>query len=121
MPAPLLSLEEFFEGNDQTGSIGCNLDAEPEPQEFHELLASIRSKSEVRDVRIQITCVDDPGLEWPFSDTVWIITTAGPDVVRDWFPERLAPDECWEGWVARAKYEACEVPEGYRAVAAWYD
>lgn len=121
VPAPLLSLEEFFEGNDHTGSIGCNLEFEPEPHEFYDLLANIRLKPEVHDIRIQITCVDSPGKEWPFSDTIWIITTASADAVRDWFPKRLAPDECWEGWNERGKYEPCEVPEGHRAVGVWYD
>jgi len=34
IPVPLLTLEEFFEGNYVVGSIGCNLDAEPNPEEF---------------------------------------------------------------------------------------
>ena len=121
VPTPLLTLEEFFEGNDETGSIGCNLQSEPEPHEFYDLLKSVRSRSEVSDVRVQITCVDAPGEQWPFSDTVWVITSADSDTVREWFPERLAPDEVWEGWNARVKYEACAVPADYNAVGVWYD
>ena len=45
-PVPLLTLTEFFSGNEIVGSIGCNLIPTPLPCEFHELLASI-SRSEV--------------------------------------------------------------------------
>ena len=33
-PRPLLSIDEFFEGNDVVGSIGCNLIDIPHPNEF---------------------------------------------------------------------------------------
>jgi hypothetical protein len=118
---PLLTLEEFFDGNDSVGSIGCNLRGDPKPQEFYRLLKEIRSRSDVSDVRIQITCVDYPGEEWPFSDTIWIVTTAGPDIVKGWFPRRLAPDESWEGWPPSRIYEPCPIAEGHRVIAVWYD
>ena len=38
---PLLTLEEFFEGNDSWGSIWCNLEATPGPAEIFEILAAI--------------------------------------------------------------------------------
>ncbi|MBX7501091.1 hypothetical protein K3181_06525 [Qipengyuania sp. YG27] len=121
VPSPLLSLEEFFDGNDEIGSIGCNLESEPEPAEFFELFMDIRSRSEVSDVRIQITSVEAPGVAWPFSDTVWIMTEVGEDEVRNWFPEHLAPDEVWEGFIPNAKYEECAIAEGHKPVAVWYD
>ena len=121
VPVPLLSLEEFFEGNDEVGSIGCNLTSEPGPGEFYDLLRNIRLKLEVSDIRIQITCVDRPGEDWPFSDTIWFVTTAEPERVRDWFPEHLAPDEIWEGWNRGVTYDPCSIPAGQRVIAAWYD
>lgn len=121
VPTPLLTLEEFFDGNDAVGSIGCNLPTVPEPRELYGLLAEIRAKPEVSDVRVQITCVDDPGNDWPFSDTLWIITAAAPDTVAAWFPDHLAPDEVWEGWSPRRKFEDCPVRDGHRAIAVWYD
>jgi hypothetical protein len=121
VPVPLLTLEEFFEGNDAAGSIGCNLEAEPVPAEFYDLLRAIRQRPSVSDVRVQITCVDDPGNEWPFSDTVWILTDESLDEVREWFPAGLAPDEVWEGWHPNQQYEACQIVPGHRPVAVWYD
>jgi hypothetical protein len=120
-PQPLLTLEEFFEGNDETGSIGCNLMSEPEPAQFYELFRAIRERPEVSDVRVQITSVDEPGTSWPFSDKVLIMTDRPVDEVIAWFPEDLAPDEAWEGWDPGTKYEPCPVLAGHRPVTVWYD
>lgn len=118
---PLLTLEEFFEGNDHIGSIGCNLDSEPTPQEFYEFLTALRSKPQVSDVRVQITCVDDPGVEWPFSDTVWIITSADEETVRGWFPDTLAPDDVWTGWTTGVQFEEVAVADSHKPIAIWFD
>jgi hypothetical protein len=67
-PRPLVTLEEFFEGNDFDGSIGCNLNPTPTAAEFYALLRAIAARPDVADVRVQITMFDVP--EWPFSDTV---------------------------------------------------
>lgn len=121
VPTPLLTLEEFFEGNDFEGSIGCNLMSEPEPKQFYDLLREIRHRPDVCDIRIQITCVDDPGKDWPFSDTIWIITSAPLDEIRALFPDDLAPDDIWEGWTNGVRFESCDVAHGYSPVAVWFD
>jgi hypothetical protein len=54
VPRPLLTLEEFFDGNDQYGSIGCNLPDCPTPHEFYEVFKQIRVTPEVADVRVEI-------------------------------------------------------------------
>ncbi|MCR2834592.1 hypothetical protein [Parerythrobacter lacustris] len=121
VPTPLLSLEEFFEGNDDIGSIGCNLDGSPPPSQFYALFQEILDRPEVSDVRVQVTCVDSPGEEWPFSDTIWIMTTADETTVRSWFPDELMPNDCWIGWIDGQKYETINVDPGHHPVAVWYD
>ena len=118
---PLLTLDEFFCGNSEIGSIGCNLPGEPTPGDFHTLLARILEKDEVSDIRMQITCLDDPGVMWPFSDTVWIMTSATEAEVASWFPDELAPDDCWEGWQQSVKYEPVSIQTGHHPIACWYD
>ena len=59
--------------------------------------------------------------EWPFSDTVYIMTSATLEEVRQWFPDRLKPDEVWEGLLDQEKTESYDVPAGVRPVAAWWD
>lgn len=118
-PRPLLDLEEFFAGNECIGSIGCNLPGAPTPREMYDVLQRIADRSDVADVRVQITQFDVP--EWPFSDTVFIFTTATPDEVLAWFPEELAPDETWDGFHPSVQYEPYSIPEGTRPIACWWD
>jgi hypothetical protein len=118
-PRPLLTLAEFFEGNDAADSIGCNLIPPPEPGEFHELLTRIAARKDVAEVRVQVTMFDEP--DWPFSDTVWIITSADPREVATWFEDRIRPDRCSAGWPKRMAMESCPVPAGMQLVACWWD
>lgn len=87
-PRPLLTLEEFFEGNDVSGSICCNLSPMPEP-------AEVRSRPNVADVRVEVAMFDMP--EWPFAETVWVITSASSDDVKSWFESEMTPDDVWSG------------------------
>ncbi len=117
---PLLTLSEYFEGNDDFGSIGCNLSPPPGPAKFYEVLKEISARSDVADVRVQITMFDDPEM-WPFSDTIWIITNAAPQAVAGWFDAAILPDGCSSGWTAGVTFEPVAVPEGMQAVACWWD
>jgi hypothetical protein len=118
-PRPLLTLQEFFEGNEITGSIGCNLVPTPTPAEFYELLKRVAARPDVVDVRVQVTAFDVP--EWPFSDLVWIVTSADPQEVIEWFEESVRPEKCWAGWPERVAIEPRFVPPGMQPVACWWD
>jgi hypothetical protein len=117
-PRPLLEVEEFFANNFVVGSIGCNVYPTPEPAQFSDVLKAIALRADVSDVRVQITAFDDP--EWPFSDTVYIMTSASLDEVASWFPEELKPDETWSGFLEQS-YEPYSVPTGTAPVACWWD
>lgn len=117
-PRPLVTVDEFFVGNSEIGSIGCNLDSTPSPERFHALFQAIARRPEVKDIRVQITAFDVP--EWPFSDTVYIMTSASPGKVASWFPTELKPDETWSGFVDQ-NYEPYTVPAGIQPVACWWD
>ncbi|MDX2007253.1 MAG: hypothetical protein SFU83_18590 [Meiothermus sp.] len=122
-PAPLLTLEEFFEGNNDYGSIGCNLPDQPSPQEFYQLFRQIRSREVVQNVLVQVHSQDDPDL-WPFCDTTFLVTSAPLIEVASWFTERFRPDNIDEGWqdwemdINRASYD---FPTNVRPVVLWYD
>jgi hypothetical protein len=118
-PHPLLTLAEFFDGNQVAGSIGCNLTPTPTPAEFYELFKGIAARPDVADIRVQVSMFDDP--EWPFSDTVWIITSAEPEQVVTWFTEEMRPDECSSGWSESAMTEFCPIPTGMQPIACWWD
>lgn len=119
-PRPMVTLEEFFKGNDDPGSIGYNLPDPPMPKDFYDTLKEIRARSDVHDVRIEVQDLEDPE-GWPSSDTIWIITTASADPVASWFPKRLQPDEIATQPMPGTTTEPLDVPDGFIAVGAWYD
>ena len=118
-PRPLLSVAEFFDGNAHVGSIGCNLPDGPAPAQFLALFETFAKRPDVKDIRVRITAFDDPC--WLFTDTVYLMTTADPETVQAWFPEELAPDEVWEGFLEDETYEPYAIPKECRVVACWWD
>jgi hypothetical protein len=86
---------------------------------MYAVLKAIAQRSNVLDVRVQVTSFDDP--DWPFSDTVYVMTTASVGEVASWFDEDLAPDDVWDGFQNGQVYEPYSVPAGSRAIACWWD
>jgi hypothetical protein len=131
VPLPLLTLAEFFDGNDEPGSILCNVvlsgagedeDDAPTPQQVRAVLATVAGRPEVADVRVVVTEADDPDW-WPFADRVLVVTSADPEVVRGWFPADYAPDEVFPhaDEVRPQPVEPYDVPAGHAAVICWWD
>ncbi|WGA99239.1 hypothetical protein NFL20_07240 [Escherichia coli] len=118
-PRPLLSLEDFFIDNNIHGSICCNVIPEQSPQAIYHHFLKIRERNNVSDVLVEITMFDDP--DWPFSESILVITTASPEEVQSWFVEEIAPDECWEGWSEDTEHGWVEVPVGMHPVTCWWD
>ena len=116
---PMLTIAEFFDGNEVSGSIGCNLLGSPPPSVMRALCEKIAARDEVKDVRVVVTQFDDP--DWPFSDTIFVMTTAEPDEVLSWFPDELAPDEVLDRPLDDNAFESYEVPEGTKAILCWWD
>ena len=79
----LVSLDEFFDGNDDEGSIGCNLLEHPGIAYFRTVLESLRSREDIEAVYIMISEVDPGGDCWPYSDTVCIFGRADIDEVSE--------------------------------------
>lgn len=88
----LLSLEEFFTGNNDMGSIGCNLSSHPGTELFYIIFMAIRERPDVSDVRVIIREFNDLPDEWPFSDTIYVVTSASQEVIYD-LAEPLLPDD----------------------------
>jgi hypothetical protein len=119
VPRPLLTLEEFFEGNDYYGSIGCNLPAAVYPHEFFEVFQKLRDRPDVADVLVEVKSWDDPE-DWPFSDTVWVITSLSRQDIQQRLGKRLRGDVLRVGWPEHP-IECVEVPPGTRPIAVWWD
>jgi hypothetical protein len=122
---PLVSLEEFFEGNDARYSMGANLsdDEHPGIQGFYRLLRSIRDRPDVQDVFVELRHYDGAD-EWPYSDTVFIVTSALRDAIERWV-EELHPTEIFEGWGAKPEIKTplreSQLRPGMHVWRAWWD
>lgn len=116
----VVSLEDFFTGNDDMGSIGCNLgDEQPAISEFYRVLKAIRSRPEVQDVIVRIYDYDDPS-SWPYTDTVYILTSARTETVEEWVAP-LKPDEIHPEWMYGKPAAAPEPKSGMTAYSVWWD
>ena len=149
---PVVSLEEFFEGNDDYGSIGCNLDGpcvepapavigwqakvkawlgpklpatqpaptapHPGPQGFYQILKAVRERDDVQEVLVEID--DYEGLDWPFSEVVYVLTSAFVQEVEGWVKD-LFPDEVAEGYFGEKPARAPALRPGYRVYSVWWD
>lgn len=115
----VVPLEEFFEGNDDPASIGCNLIEHPGPQAFYRMLKKIRDRPEVKTVLVGITEVmgDD---DWPFSDCVFVVAKADAAQVEEW-AEGLQAEPVEEGWMGMRPAAAPPDMAGYKAFTVWWD
>ena len=120
-PLPLVTLEEFFEGNDDYGSIGCNLTPMLGPGFFLETLKRIRSLPNVQDVLVEVAEVEPDGASaWPFSDRVYIFTDAPPDEVAQWAAP-IKPDAIQEGFSNGKHKCAPALMTGFKCYSLWWD
>jgi hypothetical protein len=83
-PEPqLISVERFFDGNDDPGSIGCNLTPHPGIPAFRDILSGLLGRAGVQAVYAQIYELDPGDGCWPFADTVLVVGTISADELAD--------------------------------------
>ena len=117
---PLVSLEEFFDGNNDWGSIGYNLPDEVAPQEFYQILRPIRERDDVANVLIEVKDLEDPD-GWPSTDTIWVVTTMAREQLNALIPEKIKPDDWLTYPPEVGETEPIAVPNGMQAIGIWYD
>lgn len=119
-PEPqLVSIDRFFDGNDDEGSIGCNLVPHPGIELFRKQLLGLLKRPDVTAVHALITEVDPGDDAWPFSDTVVVTGGIAPEALRTAIAD-LQPDE-----VGPADPDAIGTTlsqsESSSALVAWWD
>jgi len=93
LPEPqVVAIARFFDGNDDLGSIGCNLDPHPGIDRFRNVLSGLLARPDVQAVYAQISELDPGEGCWPFADTVLVAGTIPGEVLRK-AVEVLQPDE----------------------------
>src|SRR5678815_6026954 len=82
-PEPQIAeIETFFDGNDDLGSIGCNLMEHPGIDTFRDTLTGLLHRPDVQAVYVQISELD-PGEDcWPFTDTILVVGAIPAEELR---------------------------------------
>ncbi len=118
-PRVLVTRQEFFDDNDDLGSIGCNLIEHPGVPAFEGAFRQIADMDGVAGVYFAITEIDEGYADiWPFTDTAYIVTVLKPSVF-DSVLGPLHPDEVGPGDEAFANPPA--IPSGFELIRVWWD
>jgi hypothetical protein len=124
VPPPVVTLEEFFEGNTDPQSIAPNLDGDVPLEVFFGKLKAIRARDDVREVFVNIydlsSIIFGDANGWPMAENVHVLTSASEDVVQGWAAD-LQSDGAVEGWPYRRAPIAAAEPEGFRWWAFTWD
>lgn len=118
---PIVSLEDFFDGNSDEGSIGCNLLEHPGIETFYNILLKIRERENVQDVLIEIMEIEDDEDYWAFSERLYILTSADSEAVESWVNVLKPSDLDDEGYVFGTPPLAPELKNGYKVYSVWWD
>lgn len=148
---PVVSLEEFFDGNDDDGSIGCNLDEpfcppsdtrgwlertlrprpavsipaptapHPGPQGFYKILMTVRERADVQDVLVEIDDLDESPGGAWPFSEVVYVLTRATVQEVEAWVAPLFPDEVRDGYFGDKPSAAPDLLPGYQVYAAWWD
>jgi hypothetical protein len=117
---PTVSIEDFFEGNDDIGSIGCNLLNHPGVPRFYEIFRNIKARADVADVLVGIYEIEEYEEPlWPFSESVFIITKKPEREIWTWV-EELQVDDVFP-IKKRMLKPVPKIPFGYKLQQLWWD
>src|SRR5262249_50724473 len=108
------------DGNDDLGSIGCNLVEHPGVDRFYSVFRGIKVCPEVQDVVVAITDLMEEDEAWPFSDTVFVLTSADPAIVESWVAP-LDPSEVAAAAFGERPRGLPELAPGMTVVCVWWD
>lgn len=108
---------EFFDGNDDLGSIGCNLPRHPGLGYFRRVLEKLATTVSVDEIWLQIYDIDEG--DWPFSEN---ILAFGDVSVADIEPiaTEISPSEIEEMEMEWTPTRDASL-EGRRYVNMWWD
>ena len=115
----LIPIAEFFDGNDDLGSIGCNLDPHPGVDAFRDVLTGLLRRPDVEAVYAQIAELDPGEESWPFTDTVLVAGQISADDLRS-AVSSLQPDEVGDSQQFSVSPSIAE-RHGSPVLVVWWD
>lgn len=93
-----MTIDEFFDGNNDEASIAPNLEKKPKVSEYYQIFKELRKNPKVVDVFVKINEVmiyEDGKLndnEWFYSDVIYIVGDITKEEVKEAI-KTLLPDE----------------------------
>ena len=112
----IVSIERFFDGNDDAASIGCNLMEHPGMDVFRDVLTGLLRRTDVQAVYAQIAELDPAEDSWPFTDTVVVIGSIPLDELSQ-AVSVLQPTDVGSD----RDFSELAQKHGGRALAIWWD
>jgi hypothetical protein len=119
-PEPeILPIDRFFDGNDDLGSIGCNLIDHPGIDRFREVLVGLTQRPDVVAVYALISELDPGQGSWPFTDTIAVVGAISQSDLE----QIVAPLEPDEVGPARSFRVPASILEKHKAPVSvvWWD
>ena len=119
-PEPqVVPIGRFFDGNDDLGSIGCNLMDHPGVERFREVLTDLLDRPDVEAVYALISELDPGEDAWPFTDTVAVVGSIPAAELQN-VVAPLQPDEVGTGDEFGAP-ESIKQKHNAPVLVAWWD
>jgi hypothetical protein len=119
----LLTPELYFDGYDANHFTICANVTPISTNRFAARLRELGQRPEVSFVFVRLYDYADAledEVSWIGSDSVYIITSASLDAVRDWFVDFEISD-VWEETDFTKFDKLPEIPDGFRLVVVWWD
>ncbi len=119
-PEPhLVPIQRFFDGNDDPGSIGCNLIEHPGVAAFQDVLVGLLLRTDVQAVHAQISEIDPGEMSWPYTDMIIVEGTIAIAELRE-IVGVLQPDEVGTAEEFDNASRLALKP-GMQALCVWWD
>lgn len=123
---PVVSLDEYFLGNEQEDSIAPNQwgYGRPSIREIHARLKALESRPDVQGVFVGLhqewgEALDDDEL-WPAAENIHIYSSASQEIADGWI-EGLESDGIGPGWPYGKHAGAPEPMAGYEVYTIYWD
>ncbi len=114
-----ISVEDFFDGNEDTGSIGANIYPNPPSlQEFNNTLTAIKNNSKTYAILIRIADIEDT--DWLYSDMILLAGNYSLSEVKKLF-KQLKPDEIYEGNMYNGPSNLPIIDPSVKQYSIWWD
>jgi len=88
----IVPVGQFFDGNNDLGSIGCNLLDHPGIDRFREILVGLSKQNNIEAIYVDISEIDPGKGSWPFTDLVIVAGMISSEDLRQTLSP-LKPDE----------------------------